>query len=110
LYEFPADDQEANDRWRKKIKFDLLQLKVVEKIEGADARKKLLVRYRDRNRLVHQFDTSELLEIYLSALTKTFDPHSSYMTAKTLDDQIGQALHLSLDGIGASLQSEDGYA
>ena len=50
---------------------------------------------------------SELLEVYLSSLTRTFDPHSSYMSAKTLEDTIGQTLHLSLEGIGASLQSED---
>ena len=110
LFDYPVDTAEATERWRKKIKFDLLQLKVVDKITGEEAKNKLLIRYRDRNRLVHQFDSSELLEIYLSALSKTFDPHSSYMNAKTLDDTIGQTLHLSLDGIGASLQSEDGYA
>ncbi len=53
---------------------------------------------------------SELLEVYLSSLTRTFDPHSSYMSGKTLEDTIGQTLHLSLEGIGASLQSENGYA
>jgi carboxyl-terminal processing protease len=110
LYDYPADTAEAKERWRKKIKLDLLQLKVVDKVEGAEARKKLLVRYRDRNRVVHQFNMGDLLEVYLSALTRTFDPHSSYMSATTLEDTIGQQLHLSLEGIGASLQSEDGYA
>jgi carboxyl-terminal processing protease len=52
----------------------------------------------------------DLLEVYLSSLTRTFDPHSSYMNARNLEDTIGQTLHLSLEGIGASLQSEDGYA
>ena len=32
------------------------------------------------------------------------------MNAKTLEDMIQQTLHLSLEGIGASLHSEDGYA
>src|SRR5206468_3541761 len=48
--------------------------------------------------------------VYLSSLTRTFDPHSSYMSAKNLEDMLNQQLHLSLEGIGASLQSEDGYA
>ena len=60
--------------------------------------------------MIHQFDMTDLLEVYLWSLTRTFDPHSSYMGAKTLEDTIGQQLHLSLEGIGASLQSEDGYA
>jgi len=60
--------------------------------------------------MFHQFDSSELLEVYLSSLTTTFDPHSSYLSAKNLEDMLNQQLHLSLEGIGASLRSEDGYA
>jgi carboxyl-terminal processing protease len=109
LIDYPANATEAKERWRKRIKFDELQLKL-DKVEGDEAIKRLAVRYRDRNRLIHQFDMTDLLEVYLSSLTRTFDPHSSYMGARTLEDTIGQQLHLSLEGIGASLQSEDGYA
>ena len=105
----PPNAEEAKERWRKRIKLDLLQLRV-DKVEDAEANKRLLIRYRDRNRMFHQFDMTDLLEVYLSALTRTFDPHSNYMGAQTLEDTIGQTLHLSLEGIGASLQSEDGYA
>ncbi|SIN92711.1 carboxyl-terminal processing protease [Singulisphaera sp. GP187] len=109
LIDYPATEGEAKERWRKRIKLDLLQLKV-DKTEDKEAVDKVKIRYKDRNRLFHQFDMSELLEVYLSSLTRTFDPHSSYMSAKTLEDTIGQTLHLSLEGIGASLQSENGYA
>jgi carboxyl-terminal processing protease len=107
--DYPANAEEARERWRKKIKLDLLQLKV-DKVDDEEAIKRLKIRYRDRNRVVHQFNMTDLLEVYLSSLTRTFDPHSSYMGANTLEDTIGQTLHLSLEGIGASLQSEDGYA
>ena len=60
--------------------------------------------------MYHQIDTSDLLQIYLSSLTRTFDPHSSYMGPKDLEDMLNQQLHLSLEGIGASLRSEDGFA
>ena len=109
-YDFPANADEAKERWRKKIKFDELQLKLVDKVEGDELIKRLTVRYRDRNRFVHLMNMSDLLEIYLTALTKTFDPHSSFMSAQTLEDTIGQTLHLKLEGIGAVLSSEDGYA
>jgi carboxyl-terminal processing protease len=109
LIDYPANAEEAKERWRKKVKFDELQLKL-DKTEGEEAVKRLTIRYRDRNRVIHQFDMTDLLEVYLSSLTRTFDPHSSYMSARTLEDTIGQQLHLSLEGIGASLQSEDGYA
>jgi len=109
LIDYPANADEVKERWRKKTKFDLLQLKL-DKTEGDEAVKRLTIRYRDRNRVIHQFDMTDLLEVYLSSLTRTFDPHSSYMGARTLEDTIGQQLHLSLEGIGASLQSEDGFA
>ncbi len=108
--DFPADKAEADARLRKKVKLDLLISKVVEDLNQADSVKKWKIRYKDRNRMLHQFDSSELLEYYLSSLTETFDPHSSYLNQKDLEDLLNQSLHLSLEGIGASLRSEDGYA
>ena len=69
---------------RKKVKFDLLFSKVVEDINDAEAVRKWTIRYHDRNRQAHQVDTSDLLQIYLTNLTKTFDPHSAYMGPKDL--------------------------
>lgn len=108
--DFPKDKAEADERLRKKVKFDLLFGKVVEDLPEAEAIRKLKIRYRDRNRSAHQFDSSDLLEFYLTSLTETFDPHSAYLNQKDLEDLLNQQLHLSLEGIGASLRSEDGYA
>ena len=109
LIDYPADDKEAYDRIRKQIKLELLRAKV-DKEDEAEALKKLAIRYRDRNRMVHQFNTSDLLEFYLSSLSKTFDPHTTYLNKESLEDLIQQSLQLSLTGIGASLASEDGFA
>ena len=108
--DYPIDQTEANERLRKKVKFDLLFSKVVDDVDEAEAIRKWTIRYRDRNRQAHQVDTGELMEIYLSSLTKTFDPHTSYLGPKNLEDMLNQQLHLSLEGIGASLRSEDGFA
>jgi carboxyl-terminal processing protease len=108
--DFPADKAEADERLRRKVKLDLLITKVVDNQSEAEAIGKLKIRYKDRNRMFHQFDSGDLLEIYLGSLTETFDPHSSYLNQKNLEDLLNQSLHLSLEGIGASLRSEDGYA
>ncbi len=108
--DYPVNKAEADSRWRKKVKLDLLISKVVEELDDAASVAKWKIRYKDRNRMSHQIDSNELLEIYLTSLTKTFDPHSSYLGAKNLEDMLNQSLHLSLEGIGASLRSEDGYA
>jgi carboxyl-terminal processing protease len=107
--DFPADKAEADERLRKKVKFDLLYSKVVEDVNDAEAVKKWKIRYKDRNRQAHQIDDGDLLQAYLTNLTKTFDPHSAYLGPKDWEDMFNQTLHLSLEGIGAQLRSEDGY-
>ncbi len=107
--DYPLDKAEADSRLRKKVKFDLLYSRVVEDVDDKVAVEKWKVRYKDRNRQTHQIDSSELLQIYLTNLTKTFDPHSAYLGPKDWEDMYNQTLHLSLEGIGAQLRSEDGY-
>jgi carboxyl-terminal processing protease len=106
--DYPADTKEANERLRKWLKYDYLRLKL-NKESDAEIQKRLTVRYKDLHRIYEQFDSAELLERYLSALTMAVDPHSLYMSDKTVEDFANQTLHLSLEGIGASLQSEDGF-
>merc|ERR1712000_780138 len=65
-------------------------------------------RYRNNLRTMAQTEKPEKLEMYLSALTHCFDPHSSYMSPQTLED-FRISMELSLDGIGAALRSEEGY-
>ena len=74
----------------------------------AESVKKIKSQYKDRNRFWHQLRPDELLELYLTALTKTFDPHSTYMSKSTFDELMNMQLHLSLTGIGALLESVDG--
>ena len=48
------------------------------------------------------------MQIFLTAATMTYDPHTTYMSPDTLENfQI--SMRLELEGIGASLQSIDGY-
>ena len=109
LAEYAKDDAEIRDRWRKRIKFDLLMLKAdKEKIEGEAAVEKLTRRYHFFAKRMHQTDSEELLEMYLTALTSAFDPHTSYMAPKTVENFL-IIMRLELEGIGAALKSEDGY-
>ena len=78
-------------------------------MEESEATRRLTVRYKDLNRYFHNFDSGDLLERYLTELAESIDPHSSYLQAETLEDMLSQQLHLSLEGIGASLMIEDGF-
>ncbi len=102
-----ASEGEAEDIWRKRIKYDLLVQKM-EKTPVEEAKDKLLRRYRSFAKRMHQMTADELLETYLSSLTSSLDPHTSFMSPGTLENfEIG--MRLQLDGIGASLKGEDGY-
>lgn len=105
---YAANEQEARERWRKRIKYDLLVLKSQdeEKTDEA-AREKLRSRYNSFASRMHQVSSDELLEMYLTALSTSFDPHTSYMSPRTLENFRIQ-MRLELEGIGAALRSEDG--
>lgn len=109
--EFPKTPEEAWQRWRKRIKYDLLVLKATEKeedrLEGKEAVDKLTRRYHSFAKRMHRFSNDDLLEMFLTAVSNSFDPHTSYMSSKTLED-FNIIMKLELEGIGASLQSEDG--
>jgi carboxyl-terminal processing protease len=105
--QYPKTPDEARDRWRKRIKYDLLVLKL-DKKEGQEAADKLKHRYGNYARWMHQTDSSELLEMYLNAFARSYDPHSDYMSPDT-QKNLDIMMSLELEGIGAVLTSEDGY-
>ncbi len=102
-----VDDAEINERWRKRIKYDLLLFRL-EKMPEEEAKKKLHSRYRNIKKNMHQTEPEDILEIFLTSLASSFDPHSSYMSPRSKTDFEIQ-MRLSLDGIGAALKSEDGF-
>ncbi len=104
---YPANRQEAFERWRKRIKYELL-LQKADEVELAEAKEKLKRRYRSYAKRMAQTDNDELLEMYLTSMTNGYDPHTTYMSASTLEN-FEILMRLELDGIGASLQFEDGY-
>lgn len=119
--------EELNDIWRKEIKNQLLQNKLAEILDAEEAKAKakkeektevavpkmdpkerILKRYQRYQRFLQDHDKYDAMEYFLSSFTEVFDPHSSYMNWRTVQD-FDIALKLSLQGIGALLSSEDGY-
>ncbi|HVW39503.1 MAG TPA: carboxy terminal-processing peptidase [Pirellulales bacterium] len=119
---YPQNAEEARDFWRKRIKYDLLVLKAdAEKTANGksddddkpkkpaeDPVKRLGRRYHSFAKRMHQTDHNELLEMYLTSLTTAYDPHSTYMSPTSFENFEIQ-MRLNLEGIGASLQFDDGY-
>jgi carboxyl-terminal processing protease len=106
IVDYSADLAESKERWRKQIKYSLLALRADKKTDE-QAREQLHRRFRTIEKNRRQMDVYELLELYLSSLTESLDPHTNYMAPRAQDNFKIQ-LGLQLQGIGATLKSEDG--
>ncbi|MCH7729680.1 MAG: carboxy terminal-processing peptidase, partial [Planctomycetes bacterium] len=56
---------------------------------------------------MHQFDNDELMEMYLTSIASSYDPHTTFMSKTTLEN-FDIVFKLKLQGIGAALRSADG--
>lgn len=65
-------------------------------------------RYARLLKTLRDFDGADVLQYYLSSLARVYDPHSDYLGKASLEN-FAINMSLSLFGIGAVLQSEDGY-
>jgi carboxyl-terminal processing protease len=106
--QYATSVDEATDRWRRQLKLSLLDLKDSEEpVVGQEARDQLMRRY---DRYATRWRTSssdDILEMFLTSVTQSYDPHSTYMSPATLED-FTISMSLNLDGIGASLGEKDG--
>jgi carboxyl-terminal processing protease len=70
--------------------------------------KTLTRRYTRILRFWQEFDGGDVLQVYLTSLMRVYDPHSDYLGKSTLEN-FAMSMNLSLFGIGALLESEDGF-
>ena len=127
--DFPANDEEAADRMRKRVKFELLSFEAEERDKQKEAKEngeepkaspeaatgraddpvsKLKRRYSTLQKRLRQTSNDDVLELYLTAIANAYDPHTTYMSPKSYDNFMIQ-IGLNLEGIGATLQWDDGY-
>lgn len=72
-----------------------------------EARHKVRRRYQRNLSYVQNREAAEIQEAFINAMTQLFDPHSSFLSADTLES-FNTAVQNSFVGIGALLQDEDG--
>ncbi|MBL9215067.1 MAG: carboxy terminal-processing peptidase [Opitutaceae bacterium] len=102
---FPADPAEADVLWEQRVKYELLQ-DMLGKKTAEDAKNTLRKRYERMLKNLSDIEPADVQEMFLSSLTRMYDPHSAYFSADTLQDFSIQ-MKLSLVGIGAVLSIEE---
>lgn len=103
--DFPANAAAADDLWRRRIKYEILQ-DLLAKKTPEEAKATIRKRYERMLKNVGDIEPFDVQEMFLSAFTRMYDPHSAYLSSDTLQDFSIQ-MKLSLIGIGAVLGIED---
>lgn len=129
---YPKDLTEAKELWRQRLRFEYLQEKLAKggkqakkaaekapettvdpkapkkKTEAEEITDTLSRRYTRNMRFFKEFDSEDVMQVYLTALAHIYDPHSDYFN-KVGADNFAMGMNNTLFGIGAELRSEDGY-
>lgn len=98
---------ELDDRWRKQIKNQVLSLKLAGK-EKDEIAPIVIKRYTHQLNRVEQYNSQDVFQIYANSLAELYDPHTNYLSPRR-SENFNINMRLSLEGIGAVLQSEDEY-
>ncbi len=96
-----------NELWRKRVKSDVLDLRLAEQSED-ELLKTLSQRYERMGRRVSQLTANEVFQFFVNAYTLSVEPHTSYFSPRS-SENFRINMSLSLEGIGAALQTEDEY-
>jgi len=105
--DWAQSSQELDDRWRKQVKNQVLSLKLADKPQDEIA-PTLVKRYSNQLKRVRQYNSQDVFQIYANALAELYDPHTNYLSPRR-SENFNINMSLSLEGIGAVLQTEDEY-
>ena len=104
---WPQNDFAMKELWRKRLKGNVLNLKLADK-SHEEIQEKLLRRYRNQLKRVEQNSSDDAFQTFMNALALSFDPHTQYFSPRR-SENFNINMSLSLEGIGAVLQTEDEY-
>ena len=105
--EWAESNEELNDLWRKRIKNDILGLRFAGK-EDEEIRESLDRRYTHIARRTRQFKSEDVFQTFVNAYVNSIEPHTSYFSPRA-SENFKINMRLSLEGIGAVLQTDNEY-
>ena len=98
---------DLNELWRKRVKNDVLNLKLAGK-NLSDIKKTLSKRYNRILSTTLQLDSNDIFQTFINAYTTSIEPHTSYFSPR-ISENFDISMRLSLEGIGAVLRAESEY-
>jgi len=99
------DLAELDDLWRKRVKDEVLRLKIAGK-EPKAIQELLTKRYNNQLARLKQTRGEDVFQAYINAFAMSYDPHTTYLSPDNAEN-FDINMSLSLEGIGAVLQSDN---
>ena len=100
--QWQPNEKKSSEHWQRKLTEAYLRLILNDK-EPEAARELLTKRYKNQKKRLKQNDSEDVFQIYMSVLAGMFDPHTSYLSPKSMEN-FRISMSLSLTGIGAVLE------
>ncbi|MEG1042000.1 MAG: carboxy terminal-processing peptidase [Pseudomonas sp.] len=96
---------ELDDLWRKRVKDEVLRLKIAGK-EPKAIQELLTKRYKNQLTRLDQTRAEDIFQTYINTFAQSYDPHTNYLSPDSAEN-FDINMSLSLEGIGAVLQSDN---
>ena len=104
---WPKDEKALDEIWRKRVKNDYLTLLLAGK-EEKDLKETLRKRYERFKTRANQLKSEDVYEAFINSYLQNVEPHTAYFSPRT-SENFNINMSLSLEGIGAVLQTIDEY-
>ncbi|XXK21169.1 carboxy terminal-processing peptidase [Arenicellales bacterium nBUS_48] len=101
------DTAELDELWRKRVKNDVLTLKLEGK-SNDDIIDTLRDRYSQQERRTRQISSQDVFQTAVNAYMTSIEPHTGYFSPRATEN-FKIRMSLSLEGIGAVLQMENEF-
>ncbi|RYY33600.1 MAG: tail-specific protease [Sphingobacteriaceae bacterium] len=102
-----ASEKDANKLWSQRVKYDLLNLKLANK-DLSKNKETLKKRYENLLSQSNKLSNQDVFQLFMDAFTEAIDPHTNYFNPANAAN-FNIEMSRSLQGIGASLASENEY-
>ena len=105
-----TSEAELKDQWRKRVKYDLLNLRLTAgdsaKVDGEKNKETLRNRYNNLISQAKKTNSNDAFQMIMTALTDAVDPHTTYYNP-SFAQAFNESMSNTLEGIGAQLQMEN---
>ncbi|AGZ34060.1 MULTISPECIES: carboxy terminal-processing peptidase [Pseudomonas] len=96
---------ELDDLWRKRVKDEVLRQKIAGK-DPKQIQETLTKRYKNQLARLDQTRAEDIFQAYINTFAQSYDPHTNYLSPDNAEN-FDINMSLSLEGIGAVLQSDN---